>query len=178
MKIIGISGSIRKNSLSQAFLRFMLAKMKEKGVEVSEIDLKKINLPFYFNETDDNKEAVFAYRQKMEEADGLLIVNPEYHGSISGVLKNALDFLETKKMGGKMAALVTILGGDAGGFSLEHLTTVARKLHLWLSPQTLIIPRCDESILADGTPTSKEIKERVDLFIDKFYEGLVKLYGT
>lgn len=175
MKIIGISGSLRSNSLSQAFLEFLLKGMEERGFITSAADLKILNLPLYNPKDGEEEQNLAAYKTMMEEADGILIINPEYHGSISGALKNALDYLEAKKMVGKVAALVSILGGEAGGFSLEHLTTVARKLHLWVSPATLIIPKCETNIGKTGEPLTKELKERAAAFLDKFEFGLRKL---
>lgn len=177
MKIIGISGSLRSNSLSQAFLEFLLRGMEDRGFLTSKADLKILNLPLYNPKEGEEELNLAAYKKMMEEADGLLIINPEYHGSISGALKNALDYLESSKMVGKVAALVSMLGGEAGGFSLEHLTTVARKLHLWVSPATLIIPKCETNIGKMGEPLTKELKDRVGIFLDKFEYGLKKLKG-
>ena len=177
MKIIGISGSLRANSISQAFLEFLLRNMEERGFVTSEADLKILNLPLYNPKEGEEEINLSAYKKMMDEADGILIINPEYHGSISGALKNALDYLEAKKMAGKVAALVSILGGEAGGFSLEHLSTVARKLHLFVSPATLIIPKCETNIGKEGEPSTKELKERVGTFLDKFEFSLKKLKG-
>ncbi|MHB8660500.1 MAG: NADPH-dependent FMN reductase [Minisyncoccota bacterium] len=90
MHIIAISGSLRKNSFNTAFLR-ALQPLAPAGMQIEIVRID--NLPLYSQDS----EAVFpavaqALKDKIAAADGLIIATPEYNRSISGVLKNAIDW--------------------------------------------------------------------------------------
>ena len=92
MHILGISGSLRKNSLNTAALRACQALLPP-GVSMEITDL--IDVPIY---NDDVREhglpvSVKLLREKIAAADALVIASPEYNYSMSGVLKNAIDWV-------------------------------------------------------------------------------------
>jgi len=90
VRLLGLSGSLRRASYSTAILRELQAEL---GAGAS-LKLGDVRLPLY-NEDEDgvNCEAsVQAFRRALSEADGLVISTPEYSHGVSGVLKNALDW--------------------------------------------------------------------------------------
>ena len=91
MKIAAIVGSLRKNSYNMQLAKSIQDRYKEK----MDIDILDIASLPYFNEDIENNppETVTSFKQKVKEADGVIIVSPEYNWSIPGVLKNALDWL-------------------------------------------------------------------------------------
>ena len=75
-------------------------------------------------------------------ADGLLWATPEYHGSYSGALKNALDLASIQDYEGKVVALMGVAAGQIGAIqALSHLRGIARQLHMWAIPSQLSIAR-------------------------------------
>jgi len=97
MKIIGISGSLRKASYITALLRKLVA-LQPQGMEIEPIRL--IGVPVY--DGDDEKASgkpatILELDQKIRAADGIIIVTPEYNFSIPGGLKNAIDWLSRGK---------------------------------------------------------------------------------
>jgi chromate reductase len=124
MKLLGISGSLRKDSFNTALLR-EAARLAE-GAETTFADL---NLPLY--DGDVEAEGIPAPAQRLIDqiraADAIVIASPEYNKGISGVLKNALDWQSRVKpipLAGKPVALMAAAGGRAGGevghYMLRH----------------------------------------------------------
>jgi chromate reductase len=93
MKIVAISGSLRKNSGNTAVLR-AAARLAPDGLQVRLFD-GIANLPFFNPDLDGDEvpAAVAAFRAMIDGSDGILISSPEYARGVAGVMKNALDWL-------------------------------------------------------------------------------------
>ena len=141
--IVGMSGSLRSGSYTRAALRLALQGAEEVGATIRLLDLRQYNLVFCDGKEDesDYPEDVFRLRKEVEEADGLILATPEYHGSYSGVLKNALDLMGFKEIEGKMIGLVGVSGRVLGAINaLNGLRTVGRALHAWVIPEQTSVP--------------------------------------
>lgn len=127
-RILGFAGSLRERSFNRALLR------AAKEYLPNEIEMEIVslgNLPLYNDDLakDNLPKPVHIFREKVENADGLLIASPEYNYSISGVLKNAIDWASTNTIGNTMdGKSVAIMGASSGGFGTTrgqlHLRTV------------------------------------------------------
>ena len=88
--------------------------MQSLGAEVEIIDLRKMKLPFCDGGSDyPDYPDVNVLRDKVKAADGLILATPEYHGSLSGVLKNALDLMSFEHLSDKVAGVISVLGGQS-----------------------------------------------------------------
>ena len=95
-------------------------------------------------------------------ARGFLWGSPEYHGTCSGLLKNALDHLSVEHTEGKWVAFLAIAGGRQGAQStLFTLRTVARVLHLWAPPQDVSIPSAHRALDPEGRFLDREVACRL-----------------
>ena len=118
MKILGIAGSLREGSYNRQLLRLAGESVPD-GVEFAVWD-GLAGLPAY-NEDDEGSGSlpVEAFRAAVADADAVLIVTPEYNGSIPGALKNALDWgsrpRETAVFRGKPVAVIGASTGSFGG---------------------------------------------------------------
>ena len=105
---------------------------------------------------------VFRLREEIKESNGVIFGTPEYHGSISGVLKNMLDLLSHEQLEGKIVGLVGIAGGHTGAInSLNTLRTVGRSLHCWVLPQEVSVAESHKIFNSDGSVTDPAIEDRL-----------------
>ncbi|WP_071824553.1 NADPH-dependent FMN reductase, partial [Microcystis aeruginosa] len=130
IKIVGINGSLRPGSYSAMALEVAISRVGALGVETEIIDLRKLSLPFC-NGGDDYSDYpdVAKMQQTVKSAAGLILATPEYHGSVSGVMKNALDLMSFEELSGKVAGLISVLGGQSNSNALNDLRIILRWVH-------------------------------------------------
>lgn len=117
------------------------------------------------------KQLVTAWAAKMAEADGYLIVSPEYNHGYSGVLKNALDSLKAE-WAGKPVGIVGY-GGIAGGArSIEQLRLVFIELKMRPTYSAVLLPMIWESLDANGEPSHSGAQKQLDALLDELSELL------
>lgn len=164
VRIVGIVGSLRTVSYTRMAVNVALAGAKKAGAETQLIDLRDYDLVFCDGETPDEElpAGVHRLRADVAAAHGIILGTPEYHAGYSGVLKNALDLLGFRQVGGKVIGLVAVAGGALGGsYPLSALRAVCRSLHGWAIPEQVAIPKASEKFAADGTPTDENTARRL-----------------
>ena len=126
---------------------------KAAGAQVETVHLGSLDLPFCDGRADEQTYGggTAEFIRKVRAADGLLIGSPNYHGSVAGVLKNALDLLGPDAIRDKLVGLVATARGDAGAMNtLNHLRQICRWMNGWVIPAEVSIPRAYESFGQDG----------------------------
>jgi chromate reductase len=129
MKVLGISGSLRRDSYNHALLREAAERLPA-GAEMVEFERLREIPPYDADlEAEATPEAVAELRQAMREADAVLVATPEYNHSIPGVLKNALDWASRpagqSALTGKPAA---VIGASTGMFGAVWAQAETRKV--------------------------------------------------
>ncbi|HZV67207.1 MAG TPA: NAD(P)H-dependent oxidoreductase, partial [Telluria sp.] len=160
--ILAFAGSLREESYNRKLLKVAVAHAREAGATVVEVDLRDFLLPLY----DGDHESAFGVpaaarqlRRLMLDCDGMLVASPEYNGSVSGVLKNTLDWCSRpagdgaalEPYAGKpvalMAASVSAYGGVRG---LGHLRAIFGKLGATVLGEEVALPLAAGAFEADG----------------------------
>ncbi len=176
MQITIIAGSNRKESSSTKLCRYIERQLTSMGCRVVLFDLYRQPLPLYSPDADYGDDAnVSALKQAASEANAFVLSTPEYHGSVSGVLKNALDFLGGEHFNGKAVLSVSSSGGAVGTSSLLHLQAMVRNVHGINCPEWISIGGDNRKFLPDGEPQNPNIKERVLHALRYFVEMAGKL---
>jgi NAD(P)H-dependent FMN reductase len=158
--VAGISGSLRPGSYTSMAVHIALRGAAQFGAQTHFLDLKKYGLTLL--DENSKTEGVRQWRADIAVADGLIIGTPEYHGSFSGVLKNALDFLGFSETEGKMIGLVGVSAGAMGAFdAMSALRSVGRALHAWVIPKQVAVPEAWRVFTQDGRITNPEIERRL-----------------
>ena len=133
-KIVAFAGSTRAGSFNKKLIQIAAQAAREAGAEVTLVDLKELPMPLYdgdLEETSGLPENAKKWKAILRAHDGFLISAPEYNSSITGVLKNAIDWASRTETDdepdlvcfrGKVAALVSASPGALGG--MRGLITV------------------------------------------------------
>ena len=178
MKILGLSGSLRKASLNTALLRAMSG-LAPAGVELRVETAHGI--PLYDGDLEDSAgipPAVEKLKRAILEADGLILATPEYNGSMPGVLKNSIDWLSrppadiAKVFRGRPVGLA---GATIGGFgTILGQNAWLPVLHAlgarpWFGAR-ILAARAQNGIDANGVITDEALKEQLRRFVLGFTE--------
>jgi len=140
LKVLGISGSLRKGSFNSAALRAAQA-LAPAGMTISTYDIGGIPL---YNE--DMREGgsfpapVQAFRAAIKAADALLVVTPEYNYSIPGVLKNAIDWASRPPEQPFDGKPVAIMGASPGALGTARAQYHLRQVFVFLNAHLLNKP--------------------------------------
>jgi FMN reductase len=144
MKIVGLGGSLASSSQSRTALAIGLAGAEEAGAETVLLDLRRLELPLYSQETEPTS-AVLRMVETIESADGMLWSSPLYQGSISGSFKNALDWLHLPSgnvyLADKVVGLISVAGGTQGLQAINTMEFCVRALRAWAVPLVVAVPR-------------------------------------
>ena len=163
IRIAGIVGSLRTGSYTRRAVETALQGAAETGSETRLIDFQDYHLIFRDGLDETNYPPdVFRLREEVKQAHGVILGTPEYHGSLSGVLKNALDLMGFDEFEGKMIGLVGVSGGRMGAHdALNTLRNVGRALHAWVIPEQASIPEAWKIFSDDGTITDPQLEARL-----------------
>ncbi|WP_299403422.1 NADPH-dependent FMN reductase [Acaryochloris sp. IP29b_bin.148] len=175
-KIVGIGGSLRTNSYSMMALALAAERVQACGADVQILDLRAMTLPFCDGGKDYSEfPDVEVLRQTVTEADGLILATPEYHGSVSGVIKNALDLMGFTELSGKVAGLISVLGGQPNSNALNEMRLIMRWVHAWVIPEQIAIGQAWRAFDEEGKLMDEKLLERLDTFAKSLVTNTEKL---
>lgn len=153
IKLLALSGSTRSGSLNQALVDLAAAEARARGAEVTEISLKAFDLPLYDGDIEANAfpQGARDLKALFRSHHGFLIASPEYNGGVSGVLKNAIDWVSRPtdgeglvalsgfrgKVAGLMAASISPFGGLRG---ITHLRQILSTIQVVVATEQVMIP--------------------------------------
>jgi chromate reductase len=153
VKLLAFAGSTRTGSLNQALLDLAVVEARGRGAEVTAIRLKDFALPIYDGDLEQSAFPAMARELKalFQLHDGFLIASPEYNGSVSGVLKNAIDWVSRPtdgealtalsgfrgKVAGLMAASISPFGGLRG---ITHMRQILGTIQTLVATEQVLVP--------------------------------------
>lgn len=162
--VVGLCGSLRPGSYTKKALAIALEGAAETGARTELLDLNDFDLVFCDGTKHEERypEGVSALRAKVKIAQGIILATPEYHGAMSGVIKNAIDLMGFDEFEGKMIGLVGVSGGRMGALNaLNSLRMIGRVLHAWVVPQQISIPEARKHFDESGRMKNEEMAERI-----------------
>ena len=157
IRVVGIGGSVDAHSQSDRVLRAVLDRTAELGAQVRVFAGLDLDLPPYHTGAV-LPEVATGYVEAVRRADAVVISSPGYHGTVSGLVKNALDYLEELRtdsrpyLDGRAVGLIAVARGwQASVSTLGTLRQIAHALRGWPTPLGLAVNSSVTHFDEDGT---------------------------
>lgn len=173
VKILAFAGSTRKDSYNKKLVQIASSGAKMKAADVLYIDLRDFPLPLYdedFQRSEGFPENAKKLKALMKNHDGFLISSPEYNSSISGVLKNAIDWASRPEgdeeplvcFKGKVATIMSASPGALGGLrGLVTVRSILGNLGMIVLPEQLAISKANEAFDTNGNLKDPKFQSQV-----------------
>jgi chromate reductase len=174
MRILGLSGSLRRDSYNTRLLKGA-GTLLAPGVELDVFDGLAAIPPYSEDDEHETPPAVAALNAAIAGADAVLVATPEYNASIPGVLKNALDWVSrppaTTTLRGKPAA---VIGASTGLFGAVWAQAETRKVLATIGARVvdreLPVAQADEALGRDGLPLDRDARESLQATLTELEE--------
>ena len=169
LQVLAVAGSLHRRSVTRAVVQHVAKRLKAEGCIVDVLDFETEPLPLYNPDTAYHAPGFDALQTRVERADVYVLGTPDYHGSISGAMKNFLDHF-WREFAGKLFA--TIVASHEKGLTVtDQLRTVARQCYAWSLPYGVSFAEKED--VKRGQIVSGALKKRLNMFVRD-----VRAYGT
>jgi NAD(P)H-dependent FMN reductase len=187
IKVLAFAGSLRSGSFNKKLVQVAAQIARKAGAEVTVVDLRDFNMPLYDGDDEADSgipEGALRFKQVISSHDALLISAPEYNTSISGVLKNAIDWASRKGPGeappqslsGKVAGLLSASPGGLGGVrGLVTVRSILSNLNLLVIPEQFALVRSHEAFDESGNLKDPKQMAAVEKVVNRLVEVTTKL---
>jgi NAD(P)H-dependent FMN reductase len=186
-KILAFAGSTRKGSFNKQLVKVAAAGATAAGAQVTYIDLRDFSLPLY-DEDLEAESGIPENARKLKELmlghQGLLIASPEYNSSMSGILKNTLDWISRPEPNepplvcfvDKVAAIMSASPGGFGGLrGLVHLRSILGNIKVLVLPDQIAVPNAYAAFNPEGKLQDSKQQAAVEQLGSKLANVLAKL---
>ena len=157
-KILGVGSSMRQESFSTSALKFTLDFAKKDGIETHLLDLQKTPLPMFYSEKNETKE-ISLIKDRVKWADAFILATPDYHGSMSGSMKNFLDYFWSD-FAGKLFGYICA-SHEKGLTVMDQMRTAVRQCYGWSMPYGVSIN--GENDFKNGLIKNPQIQTRLTM---------------
>lgn len=165
--IVGIGGTTRIGSTSEAALRLAMKMAEGLGATTEMVTGPLLDLPMYDPSDDHRSPSARRLIQSLRRADGIIVATPSYHGALSGVIKNALDYVEDMRGdariyldGRSVGIIVTAYGAQALGTTIMSVRSIVHALRGFPTPYAAAI-NSNEKPFVNGQPASAELAGQI-----------------
>lgn len=173
IRIVGFTGSLREKSYNKAIL-YEIQRMMPANVEMEIVSLA--DLPLYNQDLEHHEpESVSSFKEKIRQADALLIASPEFNYSVSAALKNAIEWASRPARQSVLTNKLTAILGVGGRFgtlrSQMHLRQILHEMDVpILSKPEVYISSGWQKFDQAGNLTDEATREQVQALVDKLVE--------
>ena len=175
VKVLGISGSYGIDSNNTKLVKLGLDIISNLGAEIHFWDLNEKPLPLVGEDGSWENKNVAEFQKIASEVNSYLLSSPEYHGCMSGVMKNQLDWIYNKHVGGKPFALMSTLGGQSNSNTLNQMRIAVRWIHGWAIPEQIAVPNIKSAFNEDGLLNDEKLMERLEDTMQSLFDTAIML---
>jgi FMN reductase len=168
LNVLAVAGSLHRDSVTRCVIQHVSEKLKALGCAVDVLDFEKEPLALYNPDVAHDLPGYAELQNRVMRADVIVLGTPDYHGSISGAMKNFLDHF-WREFAGKLFATV-VASHEKGLTVTDQLRTVARQCYAWTLPYGVSFTEDDD--VKDGEIISAPLKSRLEMMVRD-----VRVYG-
>ena len=168
LNVLAVAGSLQRASVTRSVIHHVAERLRADGCSVDILDFEKEPLALYNPDVAHDLPGYADLQARVERADVILLGTPDYHGSISGAMKNFLDHF-WHEFAGKLFATI-VASHEKGLTVLDQLRTVARQCYAWTMPYGVAFT--ENVDVKDGRIVSEALQKRIEMLIRD-----VRVYG-
>jgi len=168
LNVLAVIGSLHRDSVTRTVVSSIAEQLRIAGCAVDVLDLGKEPLSLYDPDTAEDQTGFPELQARVNRADVFILGTPDYHGSISGALKNFLDHF-WHEFAGKLFATV-VASHEKGLTVTDQLRTIARQCYAWSLPYGVSFT--DTQDVKNGQIVSDSLRKRLEMMIRD-----VRVYG-
>jgi FMN reductase len=168
LNVLAVAGSLHRDSVTRTVIHHVAERLRSEGCLVDVLDFEKEPLALYNPDTAHDLPGYPDLQARVERADVIVLGTPDYHGSVSGAVKNFLDHF-WHEFGGKLFA--TIVASHEKGLTVtDQLRTIARQCYAWTLPYGVSFT--DNEDVKAGQIVSEALLRRLEMLTRD-----VRVYG-
>lgn len=171
LKVLAVIGSLQRGSITSVVIHHVAQRLQAAGCAIDVLDFLKEPLALYNPDTAHDMPGYAELQGRVDASDVILLGTPDYHGSLSGAMKNFLDHF-WQEFAGKLFA--TIVASHEKGLTVtDQLRTVARQCYAWTLPYGVAFT--EEVDVKEGEIVSDSLRRRLEMLIrdTRVYGGLL-----
>jgi FMN reductase len=159
LNVLAVIGSLQRDSVTRVVLSHVAQQLRASGCAVDVLDLEKEPLALYNPDVAHDLPGYADLQARVHRADAIVLGSPDYHGSISGAIKNFLDHF-WREFAGKLFATI-IASHEKGLTATDQLRTVARQCYAWTLPYGISL--VEDVDVKEGLVVSETLKQRLEM---------------
>ena len=173
LSVLAVVGSLQRDSVTRVVIRHVAQQLEATGCAVDVLDFDKVPLGLYNPDTAHGLPGYAELQARVHQADVIVLGSPDYHGGMSGAMKNFLDHF-WHEFAGKLFATI-VASHEKGLTVMDQLRTVARQCYAWTLPYGVSLS--EDIDVKDGQITSDALKQRLEMLVRdlRVYGGLLAL---
>jgi FMN reductase len=182
--IVGIGGATKPQSSPEKALRYALSLAEAEGAETELFDGPSIHLPMYTGTAGERPADVRRLLDALRRAHGVILATPCYHGSVSGLLKNALDYVEDMARdphpyfdGRAVGLIVCGSGWQSTAITLSALRSIVHALRGWPTPMGVAINTLNRTFDEKGSVIDEAAARQLGILVTQVV-GFARMSGA
>jgi FMN reductase len=175
--VVGFGGTTREGSSSDTALRFALKAAERAGAETVVVPGVALDFPMYAPEKKARSPESMEFLHLLRRSHGLIVASPGYHGSVSGLIKNALDYVEDMRddadvyfEGRAVGCVACAHGWQATGSTLAALRSIVHALRGWPTPIGVAINSSQKAFDGEGNCLDASVSKQLELMASQVVE--------
>ena len=161
LSVMAVIGSLHQSSVTKVAVHHVAEGLRKQGAVVDVLDLSQESLPLVNTDTTFTADYYGPLKERVKAADVFVLGTPDYHGSVSGALKNFTDHF-WKEFTGKLFAPI-VASHEKGLTAHDQLRTIARQCYAWSLPYAVSFEEKKDVI--DGQVASDPFRDRLEMMV-------------